>query len=154
MQCSAMDSSLIALLLAQCLRLTQPQLQQQDRRIQLLLVLFAAAQHAHGNLPDCDNIILQEEVAGFKDAAAVLARARAMAAQQLAVEPAVRAFVRKAVADIATVTTGVLWTLPMLLSSLQQQQAAACPPAPEALLSSLHVAAGGGTTGSHIRCRR
>jgi hypothetical protein len=49
---------------------------------------------------------VQDEAAGFKDAAAVLARARAMAAQQLAVEPAVRAFVRSAIADIATVTTG------------------------------------------------
>ena len=50
--------------------------------------------------------VAQEEAAGFRDAAAVLARARAMAAQQLAVEPAVRAFVRKTIADIATVTTG------------------------------------------------
>ena len=86
------------------------------------MCLFAVTQRAHGSLQDYTNIVLQEEVAGFKDAAAVLARARAMAAQQLAVEPAVRAFVRKAVADITTVTTGVLWTLPMHLPSLQQQR--------------------------------
>ncbi len=58
----------------------------------------------------------------------MLARARAMAAQQLAVEPGVRSFVRRVIAERATLTTGAC--LQLTSQDCYQQACAAGKVAP------------------------